>query len=430
MPDVPESKLRVFLEAQGREVRGVVRWDLDSDFLTSTDAFSFETYSETPEFGLELQPVRLELNGAPQLVGRIDTSVMGENGRAISYRGRDYIADLVECRIDPSFEVKEGEDLGRALLKAAGPVGITTIRDDIEGTTPRDVRLGKKANAKKGKKFSSKKEEDRKPQFGQGIYDFCNRVVARHGATIQPTLDRSELWLCSPNYSQSPSYRIVRIDGDPRNNVKRATATRDFSSVPSHTMFNGSQVRVAYPTVTLNTVMDLMDPNRPFFSAAFGVNPIINVQAPREKSRVLPTIEGEAKQLSLQLADTIERGTVKGRRKADAGPLPNGLLYRLLAHRDTEAKSQAQLEATAVRAISERLKETLSYQVTVHGHIDPVTGAAWSIDTIATVEDYVCNIFEPMWIAKRTFRFDANGGAETEMTLWRPGTLLPHDGLE
>ncbi len=395
MPAVTESTLVVELERSGRQLTKLKNWSIDSAYLTSTDGFSFSGYSQdADEFAdLELQPVRLTVGGAQQVLGRIDITDIGDDGGAVTCEGRDYLADLVECNVDPGITLKEGMSLADAIFQIAGPVGIKQVEAN-DDTPLRNVRSGKfkKSTRKKVTSVRELKMEELKPEFGLGCYDFVNRLSARFGVTVQPGDARDLLLLGSPDYEQAPLYKLIRRRDGVGNNIIKGKARRDFSSFPTFALFTGNQCRSGEASKDLSQTYNI-------------------VQA--------------AADFAPQLRKTIESACYSGRRKpGDLSDLDVGQLYRLMTHRDDESRNADQLERASFRAVGERLKDTLVYTATVQGHIDPTSGAVWSVDTIANVEDEIARVFEPVWIAQRTLNFSPEGGATTDLVCWRPGAFL------
>ena len=109
----------------GLDTDRILDWAITSDYLTSTDGFSFTLLDPdiTDTHRLEMQPVELLLEGNQQLLGRIDSTTAGDKGDAVTCQGRDYLADLVECHLDPSLAIKESMTLGAAVKQAACTVG-------------------------------------------------------------------------------------------------------------------------------------------------------------------------------------------------------------------------------------------------------------------------------------------------------------------
>lgn len=395
--NVPESSLVIRLDLLQREITNITSWQLENSYLESTDAWSATIYDtdRSKLFDLELQPVELLINGASQLLGRIEQTEIGNNGGAITLTGRDYISDMVECNVDPSLTVNQNDILDTAIARATFPVGIDTIFSD-DDISMREIRSGRPSKTRgtgRGHRRKSKKLDEYKPKPGEGIYQYLSRLVARFGCTIQPGPTRSSLVICAPRYDQDPLYKIVRTD-DPlrsiRNNVISSSAVRDYSRFPTYALITGTHVGSSGSGVGTTKHIDLT-----IFAAGFND----------------------------ELGRILDDRVWAGRRKFSEGETPTlGLdqLYRLLYFKDEASRNQEQLDQAAQKMVGERLKDTLMYTVTLRGHVDPESGAVWAVDTMVDVDDAICNVHEPLWIAKRTLSFDEGAGATTQLTCMRP----------
>jgi prophage tail gpP-like protein len=175
------------------------------------------------------------------------------------------------------------------------------------------------------------------------------------------------------------------------NQVLSATATRDYSSFPTYAMFAGKGGE--------------------------------KTKARNPLSRSYE-IDAVAANLSDELQSILGDATIAGRRKVgDTSELGLGQLYRLLYQLDEDSKNAAQLERVAARAVGERLKETLVYSVKLKGFEDRTSGGLFAIDTVIDVQDEVCGIQEPLWVASRKFSFSPTEGATTELECWRLGAF-------
>jgi prophage tail gpP-like protein len=391
-----------------RSTTDLQSWFIDTSYLTSTDGFEFTLFESDQGLtdGLELRPVTLSLDGQQQLSGRIDVTEVGEQGTAVTCRGRDFLADIVECNIDPVFAIRDEMTLEQVLLSLFGPCGITKIVDDADDydlkKTMRDLRTGI-APAKKGKRRRKRKTDplkDYQPKPGEGLYEYAMRLCARMAVTIQPGPDRQTVFLTAPHYDESPVYEPLRRYRDPAlntgNNIVRAVAVRDFSRLPSFALFSGTAPNSGKKGEPISKEIDV-----------YG-------------------LAG-----SIEIADAVTRSMATGRIQPEKDQPQDGKLYRLLSFRDTEARTQEQLENAIRRAIADRMKDTLAYRVTVKGHKDPVTDAIWSVDTMVQIEDEIAAVNEPLWIAKRTLRFDRDkGGATTDLECWRPHSFVFIDETE
>lgn len=383
----------------GRDTTRVSSYTLKSAYTTSTDSFEFSFFDEdrSKMLRLEMQPVELLINGAMQLIGRIDSTDIGNDGSAVTCRGRDYIADLLECNIDPSAVVKKGMTLGDALLLVCSPIGIDTVisDDDFPMRTIRAAHPIKRHGKGKGRR--KKLVDEYRPNPGEGMYEFCNRLVARFGASLQPGRTRKEIVCDEPCFEQDPTYTISCTDdaNSSSNNVISASATRDWSSFPTYALFTNKLGAAGDTKQGLSAFKD-----------------IFQVAAQ-----------------SQELLEIIQRSTFSGRTKPGDKPnISNGELYRLLYHRDEASKTQEQIENALARAIAERLRETLKYTVELRGHQDPKSGALWAIDTMVQVSDAIRGIDEALWIQSREFSYSPGGGAVTRLECWRPNSYIINSG--
>lgn len=392
-----DSLLTVRLEALGRDLTNIQEWSIDSSFTVSTDGFDFTAYDDdvTKLRNLELQPVELLVNGHSQVLGRIDMSSCGDDGTAVRFAGRDYLADIVECNVDPLCKIKESDSIAAALTNICSPCDIDTVISD-DDIAMRNVRTGifvKKG--KGGKGFAKRLLNEYKPKPGEGMFETCNRLIARFGATIQPGPDRNTLIVTAPRYDQEPIYTVTRSRdriGSGRNNAQSSVATRDFSSFPTFALGNGWQAPADGKGVSNNQ--------------AYDINELVAVYS---------------EELKAILADS----TLSGRRKPLESPKSGlGQLYRLLYVKDTECRNPDQLESAMLRAIAERMKSTLEYRVTLEGHVEQESGAIWSIDTMVKVRDDVCGVNENLWIKDRKLVFSPSGGATTDLVCVRPGSFV------
>ncbi len=400
-------------------------WSIQSGYLQSTDSFSFTIIDDIPDNlrNLECQPVSLYVGKALQLIGRIDQTVRGDRGKAVTCSGRDYLADLVECNIDPTFSVKEGETLGSVIVRAASPVGISRVASGSDVATARNVRTGRAfGDLGVPPNFREIKQEDMKPDPGQGIYEFLKKIIERHGCTLQPDISRDSILIAGPMYKQDVPYRITRTRGSTeKNNVDSASASRDYSSFPSLVIVQGHGTpRHGEATKSDHGIIDTWS---------------LAQQFQRDGDDTVTTTEGEdggtitsnsnSATSQGELGRILNDVTWSGRRKPgeDNGDLlKQHKIYRLNHFRDTQARTKKQLDKAANRLLNEHLKNTLVYTVTLSGHIDPYTEAVWSTDTIVDVNDDICDVHEKLWVMERTLSFSSQG-AKTQLKCIRPGSF-------
>jgi len=394
MAEQPEAVdgLVVEFEQSGKSDDRILSYSLNSHYTTPTDGWELVVYSEDDPIGLRRrwrpwQPVKLFVNGRQQLVGRIDkTQSVGASSLKVS--GRDYLADLVDGTVDPKFQVKKGQSIGAFLLELFKPYGITTILSDgLDQKLNRNVVTGKVPfRGAPGRNFRSLKTEDHKAQENEGVMEFANRVVGHHGFTIQPTATREAVAVTEPNYLQGALYRATR----PGNIVSDPAASRDYTNVPTVTMARGRAGEPGGKIASSKGEVPTFDQER----SPSRISNVLDVQ------RVITSDDG------LVVARET-RFDPNDRKVVAYGYDPP--VYKPLFFRDKDAQNQEQIDHAVRRMLAEKLRETLTYPFSLHGHVDPVSGAVWSVDTIVWVEDSIEDVREPLWILERTLVNDGSG---------------------
>jgi hypothetical protein len=385
---VPESKLVVRFTGLGRETSNVKQWSIESSYLTSTDSFSLTLFE--PDFelsrNLEMQPVELVVDGNLQLVGRVDRTRRGRDGTAIIVEGRDHISSLVESDTDPAVKIKKDSTLAQAIKDAAGTVGIANVVGDA-GVTMRNLRTGAKiAGGPAPPDFTALKQGEYKPSGGkEGIYQFCTRLAARHGATIQPTDKRDTVALAAPDYGQDVTFVLQRYRGDPTRvgNVLDGEAVRDYSSFPTVLLATGKGGGKGEPKQSLHAEI--------------------------------------AAELEERLAGLVDTS----RRLPKDNPGSIETLYRLFYLKDEQSRSPEQIAKAAQRAFAERFRKTLEYTCSVQGHRgEGGDGAMFAIDTIAKVTDEVADVEEDLWVESVTLSYSKESGPRTDLKCWRKSAFV------
>lgn len=388
---ISESPLEITWEERDRALwpRVVTSWNIRSSYLGAVDSFELKLFDSDPKRlrNLGLEPVKISLHGAPQLIGRVDIDENDDDG-SMTVTGRDYIADMTECCVDPTFAVKKGDTLASALLNSCAPIGIDTIFGADEFQLA-DIRSGVSSAGRKKTNFKAFTLGELKPEPGQGLYEFFEKLFARHRCTIQPGPDRNCLVLSEPSFESASIGKLYRRRDlkATTGNITKGRATRDYSRFPTLVLGNGNAV----------------DPGK-------SASPL--------KVELLSSIWGPK-----SFADFLIENTIQGRSLPSDAVKSGSKLYRLLTFKDKTARSGQDLINAAYRAMSERFKDTLIYRCTIRGYQDPQTGALWSPDCMVDVEDEVADINEPMWIASRSFVYH-EGEAFTDLELWRPKSFM------
>jgi hypothetical protein len=403
--DPDEQRLTVTLESTGEVITdNIQEYRIETSYLTPTDSWSFTVYNDEDPSSLRTkfrpwQPIRISIAGQTQLVGRIEKiKGVGESGAALEVSGYDYLYDSVAGSVDPALQIKKEMDLGQALLAIFEPFGIKTVYADF-GLT-RNILSGRvsAAKGKPAREFKKAHPDELRPKENQGTFEFAETICHRMGYSLQSANLRDGIICCVPHDLVDPMGRLARPG-----NILKGSATRDWSSVPTVTIARG---RGGDPNVVVAGT-------RHEFSTfdSQTVNPIAKI----------PEIQG------IITADDniiVTREKRFDPKKRDSTIYGYGQpVYRPLFYQDKDSKNQEQLEYGVSKMVAERLKKTLEYECTVRGHVDPNTGAIWSIDSIVDIFDFIEQVDERMWLYENT-KYNDGQGPMTSMRFVRPDSYI------
>lgn len=420
-------------------------YNIDSAYMTSTDAFSFCVYE--PDIDklrdLELQPVSIYIDGNLQFRGRVEQSEIGRDHLAIRLQGRDYLADLVECHVDPALALSTNMTIEQAVKLAAAPIGVTKV--SFDPAPWRNARLGSAVSSPlETPAFATAKLKEYKPNPGEGIFQLLSRLCVRLGCTVQPTMERDSVLIGAPDYVQDSAYSITRSRSTPQssqNNVISAVARRDYSKFPTIVLVTGQASKTSAKTRATVSASSDSGPKNPgrldpsilarAYRTFFGADETPPAKPPSKNTPqdIKTTDVARIRETILALLpdkyiDAPNAG-IWTHRITPTSPFKGfpSVLYRLLYLRDELGKDTNQIANTATRAAAERFKDCLQYEVTFRGHSDPVTGRTYSPDTMIDVSDDICGVYERMWIERVTFSYQPGTGATTTITCWRPNSF-------
>lgn len=437
MAQLDSPKLVVELDSlignsQGHALKGIEEYSIDSAYMTSTDAFSFKAYNSNLLYlrGMELSRVTISIDGIQILRGRIDSSeIGGDTGSSVTFQGRDYISDMVECNLDPAVALSEQMTLEQAIKIAAGPVGISEV--SFDAARWRNARVGAQVETRVGtRSFQNAPLKDYKANPGEGIYEFLNRLCVRFGCTMQPTTEYNTILLDAPDYLQESSYYVRRTLEHPNsatNDILSASVRRDYSKFPTVVLVSGktggaSEARTTIaaknPSAPGGLLGKAFDATfAPFFGASATPIPA-DVEAVSGEATSVPNIQQTLEAL-LPPSNTYITERIAPR----SGFVPKNPMYRLMYLRDNLAKDAKQVQNIAARKAAERFKDSLQYSITLQGHRDRVTNRMYAVNTIIGVYDELCDIEERLWIEKCTYTYSPAEGAKTHLVCWRPDSF-------
>lgn len=414
-----DHSLTIEFENDGSRWTQITEFDIQDDFLVPADAWSVVVFDPDPvklrrKFR-PLEPVRLYLGDRLQLIGRIDgTEGVGGGSTALRVWGRDYLGSIVDSNIDPSVRVTNMMTLADALIAGLGVFGIDTIEGDVEQA--RAAKMGPVKYTEEEAEIRryldsfnpdtramaellpprpvrtpvTETVPDAKPRDGEGAFEWANRLAARAGFTIQPGTGRNALAVVAPDYRAEPLFRL-QYPG----NVEIGTARRDWGSLPTVVVTSARAVTAGLE--------------------AKGQWREIRAAGDESPSSLWQTEEGRRVLMGV--------GVVSARLRPGASAAPP-LLYRPMYYKDDDAKNTAQLERSTRRQLADRMKDTLVYTAELEGHVDPITGATFCTNVMASVRDEIEDVNEVLWIPSRRLSFRPGNGARTQLQLIRPASFV------
>ena len=410
--------LSLQLDGTSEQLDTIEEWTLTEGYWESADTFEITLITDRfKPSELWMRNVTVLLGDVPWMKARIEVVQSDDNMVTMNLSGRDYLADLVEGHIAPDFKVTEKMTLADAIKRAAAPYGITTVLSS--GDCPlRRIRSGAVAASKSAVDFKAVQLKELQPKDGQSVYEFCNRLAARNGCTIQPDIRRNTLALSVPAYDSEPIGELRRSRDratTATNNIKAGRATRDGTHWPSVVhIIGGTSTETGWvPTDPPRQTAKGIEGN---YVNAKGSSRTVRLQRHYDTAEV-------ALGFNPPMGRELAGKAVSGLRTSSSEPLPDGKFYRLFRQEDRDIGTTAQLHALGARALGERLKNTLTYEATVSGFADQTTGKFWAVDTIVTVRDEIADVDEPMWIQSVTRGFSRNNGATTRLSMIRPGVV-------
>lgn len=417
-----DAQLIIESEVSGEQFRAT-RYTVDSDYFLASDGWTARVNSKSDPAGLRrklqpLTPVKLYVNERHQLTGRIyDTEGEGGGNTGLDLTGRDYIADIADPDINPSVRLTEEMTFEKALQTIFGPYGITKFSGNFDRV--RNVRTGISKTTRVARTdFEALKVGDLKPNDNEGLYQFAQKFVARHGYTIQPGLARDEIFIVAPQLDQDV---VARLTAGRNGELLPGKAKRDWTNAPTHLVGTG---RPSTREVEVKQRSIEFSGRTSFFSTGLEITPKTTVET-KQVTR--------ATSVAMNLADTpfgvspeVKRIFGNVRQKALGPGDTRGLLevYRPIYHKDRHARSEEQLLRGMLRLASDKLRSTLAYSAAAAKHTIGDTGKVFAIDTLFGIYDAVEDVDEVLWLGKVTHAYTETEGARARLSFVRPGTVV------
>ena len=421
----------------------VDRWEsysVDSDFLSATDSWHFQTA------GRNLSPaivaalycgarVLFQINGKTQgggFIDLVDTHDSRDGGLVYTIQGRDCFSPVVDSGADPIlFSFSEEQTLDAVIYKIFGQFGFTDPSQFvISNDANRTIMTGVRTTTKKGKLLKATKvAQQLQPYPGEGCFAYLTRFLHRFGLWCWPSADQSQVIVGVPAFDQPTAYSIIRKSDGSRSNVISGGVREDSTDQPSAIVATGATYGSSTPRVGIKVLL---------------VNELTGVVVSREQVSTLGSVYNAK---TGQVTDLTETAVTLSPTPANIGlstrypdafypPVrPQFAAYlgnlaredpvsRPYFLHDDEAKTLDQLLRFAYKELSLRQQRMWTASYEVEGHTQGASKSPWAVDTMVAVNDDSGRGFaSPMYVRGRTFEKSRGRGTTTKLRLVLPYTI-------
>jgi prophage tail gpP-like protein len=384
-------------------------YEYAEDFLTPSDSWSFTIdQDELSQSDVNaLVPgsrVEVSIDGNPQSVGylrKVRTKGNKSGGTIITAEGRDWLSPVVDAHIDPNTHFTASMTLEQLMTTVFGPfgVGVQFTTDDTANLNSITGRVYGTPTGKRGTPLKSFVLHALKPYAQEGAFAFASRVAQRFGVWIWPMADGKTVMVGTPNFDAPARYAIHRKTDATRdqNNVLDGEVIASDEEQPSIIFASGWGGGGEFAHSTLRGAI---------------VNPLVQVP-PQTLSALLAPYKG--------LVPIVPSLGAQQSAQQPYGLIAN-VAARALYLYDSEAHTQAELNAFLRREMALRMRKALSARYTVMGH--KINGQPLAVNTTIDVDDDRGNLHKPMWILGRHFSKSAAQGTLTALDLIQPNSLV------
>ncbi len=334
---------------------------------------------------------------------------------------RDIMGRLVDANIDPAVRISATMSVLDVVGAALAYAGIKTIYcgDELnisaqtgapKPSTNKTVEVVKIQNDSAeievvvvgaNKSLNTLQQDQVKPQIGEGVDQYVDRILKRHGLIMRAAADGSGVVIGKPIYTDSATMGLIhRNQGEQLNNVLSGSATVDWSEQPSMIIASGFGGGKEFPhngikVICINELLSGSESSQAALALA-----ALKKRYPAAK--ILPSIQA-----------LVNSASASG---FGAGPIAPVFM------KDDDSKNIEQLSAFVRREMSKFQMKALEVRYAVDGWSQ--NDSLWTTNTMVSVDDDRLGIHEPLWLSDRAFHKTKNGGTTCDLRLIRPYTLV------
>jgi len=332
--------------------------------------------------------VHLRINDNPQATPIITTSrsTLNKDGLRFEVEAKSVLATPYEGSVDPHIAQHFDNDtpVGAVVLEALGPYGFETIETDTAGAVA--AMTGKLPGGRAPAVVVDElKHKDIQAQPSEKAYAFCSRIFSRLAVVLRVNPE-GHLLLGAPDFGQSPSYSLVQ-DSD--------------HSRPGDRMLDEPGI-------------DIVDTNDGQYSECVATGKTAGgKQASASTPRAGVIGDGIERPSSAPFSELAHVTIPAGRHnyKSDGGAA-----YKPNFWTDKSARDKERCEYLARAMMGVRARNAWTMRCSVAGLVS-VSGAVWSVDTVATVYAEAQAVDEDLWILETIKTGEKRGGQRTALTL-------------
>lgn len=379
---------------QGRRLTRFQSYDVEASFFLPPHRFAFHLadvrgFNDLFELTRPLTPVNIYQDDNFVLSGIIlDQDV--EEDDSIRIRGLDHTYRL-DGTLDPANPIPPDIPLLDALKRQVAPFGFTEVLSDNNDL--RQAQCSKAPAVTVAK--PTRKVTREKIHAGDKAWSFVNKLAAKYGYYVQPTVSGAKLALAKPEYNQGPTYHLKRFvaDNTSGNNVLSRTVSRGYQGVPTYVQgFSRSgDARARLVGQKAQAQLEAQIQAHAEIAAILGSRGMFE-KFPARGGSPVPGL--------------LQSGTQK--------------IYHPLFIQDHYTTDGFELENRLNREFVEYFRNTLVVRCTVPEHAQ--NGATYAVDTIVDYIDEAAGLIENLYLAERTFSLSGDE-TTTRLTLIRPQTV-------
>lgn len=428
----------------GIEIENWIEYHYNQDFTKPTAEWSFTIDAEdsaTRDTLVEGVGINIYLNNYIQCAGIIEKTTItedGSEGTILTVQGRDIMAIVVESHVDPQLSFSTNITLQSVIKTVLSYLGITNI--DTSDNINLNALTGKSYAPDEDAGFTKKALKELKTQYGEGAWQFLDKLLKRQGFTMWARADGTGVVVSQPNWTNNSGMNITHsVSKTKQNNVIYGEKIRDATGQPivlvCKGVSNGQDAEVVandiimlnelvaldFQGVPLPQVFDIIEKYR---AQGAYIMPYRDVLIPVQQSIYQkPIVRGPFFIKDKEATDSDQLKNFVKRTMAHYQYKFSSLHYTVQGHTQSNTVAAGQAASAAV-ASSALTGGAGGSAIGIGSAIATAPGfTPWAVNTLVNVDDEVLDIHEPYWVLSRTFRKSSSGGTITDLHLIKPYTL-------